>query len=61
MPKIKGYVLALTAEEFEQITCDLEGARDELQDLSHEIPEFCTLYPERLDIVLELIHKAVRQ
>lgn len=52
------YKLELTSAEYEQLTCDLEQAREELEELSGEIDWFVTDSPERITTLLAIIRRA---
>lgn len=60
MSNVKGYLLSLTAEEYEQLVCDIEGVKDELEELSREVDWYATVFPERMDIALEILSRANR-
>lgn len=53
------YTLTLTAAEFEQLTVDIEQAREELEELSSEVEWFVSESPERLTTLLDIIRRAV--
>lgn len=50
--------LEITPEEYEQITCDIECAIDELDTLSREVSYYVTDLPDRLRTLLEIVGRA---
>lgn len=53
-----GLTLTLSKPEFEHIRVTLEGAKEELEDLSAQISWFATAIPERIETCLEIIERA---
>lgn len=50
-------IITLSAAEYEQITCDIENAVEEFEQLSSDLDYYVTDMPERLRTVLEIINR----
>lgn len=51
--------LNITPAEYEQLTVDVENARDEFIELSRTVDWFCTDMPERLETCLTILRRAL--
>ena len=49
--------IKLSDAEFQQITCDVENAVEEFEQLSSDLDFYVTDMPERLRTVLEILNR----
>jgi len=54
---MKNLRLDITPAEFEQLTCDIENAIEEFEELSKEIDWFVSDMPDRLRTCLQIIKR----
>lgn len=50
--------LTLSAQEYQQFTCDLECVIVELEELSREVSFYVTDLPDRIRTLLEIMERA---